>query len=228
MNTASGIILAGGQSRRMGRDKAWSEFQGRALIEHVMASLEQVCAEIIVVANNQTPYRKLAARVVSDILPDHGSLGGIYSGLHAAQFDHAIVVACDMPFLNPLLLRHMLTLADEYEVVVPSAVNEWQPVHRPKYAGSGAGRGGPDAGSKLPTAKDSNLHPLHAVYAKQCLQPIETHLRAGDLRIISFYPEVRVRVLSQIELEQLDPKHLSLFNANTPEQLALAETIAQE
>ncbi len=219
MDSASGIILAGGQSRRMGRDKAWIELQGRPLIEHVLARLEQVCAEIIVVANDQAPYAQLAARVVGDILPGHGSLGGIYSGLHAAQFERAIVVACDMPFLTPALLRHMLTLAEEHDVVVPSAANSWQPV-RPTRDKS------KERSGNLPTAKDSNLHPLHAVYAKPCLGPIEARLRAGDLRIISFYPDVRVRVLTQAELERLDSQHLSLFNANTPDQLALAETWA--
>ncbi len=205
----------------MGRDKAWIEFQGRALIEHVLARLEQVCAEVIIVANDQAPYTKLAARVVSDILPGHGSLGGIYSGLHAAQFECAIVVACDMPFLNPALLRHMLALAEAHDVVVPSAANPWQPARHEREQSKNRSDG-------LPTAKDSNLHPLHAVYAKSCLGPIEARLRAGDLRIISFYPDVRVRVLSQAELERVDPQHRSLFNANTPEQLALAEAWAEK
>ncbi len=213
----------------MGRDKAWVEVHGRALIEHVRARLEQVCAEIIVVANDPAPYQKLTVPIVSDILPGHGSLGGIYSGLHAAQFDRAIVVACDMPFLNPALLGHMIALAGEYDVIVPSAENPWPPARRAPKAAPDTPRGRPDARpAHPPTAKDFNLHPLHAVYTKQCLGPIEARLNAGDLRVISFYPDVRVRVLSQSELERWDPQHLSLFNANTPELLALAETWAKK
>ncbi len=217
MPEQSGIILAGGLSRRMGRDKAWVEFQGRPLIERVIDRLREVCQEIIVVANDQEPYKKLGTRLVSDILPGKGSLGGIFSGLSAAEFDRAVVVACDMPFLNPDLLRFMLTLGHEYDVVVPGIADE---------AKSTPPSGG-EAKSKRPTAKDSGLHPLHAVYSKRCMTPIEARLRAGDLRIISFYPDVRVRVLNEAEIHEYDPAHLSLFNANTPEQLALAETLTR-
>jgi molybdopterin-guanine dinucleotide biosynthesis protein A len=207
---ASGIILAGGESRRMGRDKAWIEFDGKPLIERVADALERLTSELIVVTNNPKPYERLDARLVSDMLPGNGSLGGIYSGLHAARFKYSLVVACDMPFLNPALLKYLLSLAAKYDVVIPSAPDPSKPKKEK---------------STKPTAKDADLHPLHAVYSKKCLTPIESALQNGDRRMISFHPAVRVRIVTQIEIEQFDPNHLSLFNANTPEELARAQTI---
>lgn len=210
---ASGVILAGGASRRMGRDKAWVELGGRALVQRVMDSLSTVCQEIVVVANTQEPYRQFDVQLTQDIIPGKGSLGGIYSGLHLARYDRAIVVACDMPFLNPALLGYMLTLADEYDVVIPSARDESKPK---------------EWTTRRLTAKNSDLHPLHAVYSKNCLDPIAARLKTDDLRLIGFYPDVQVRIVSTVEVEQFDPKHLSLFNANTPEQLTLAEKLLAE
>jgi molybdopterin-guanine dinucleotide biosynthesis protein A len=218
MHLASGIILAGGESRRMGRDKAWIPFGGQALIERVIDRVGEVCQEIIVVTNNHLLYAGLGANLVRDSFPGKGSLGGIYSGLSAARCDRGIVVACDMPFLNAELLKYLLTLSDDYDVVIPSAP-DLNKTARSK-------RDDPEPWkTNRPTAKDSDLHPLHAVYSKQCLGPMEARLRADDLRLISFHPDVRVRVVSQPELERFDPEHLSLLNVNTPEELAFAESI---
>ena len=104
----SGIVLAGGASRRMGRDKAFLELDGQSLIEIV---LERVRA---VVTNTPQRYAHLAARLVGDIHPGIGDLGGIHSGLTAATHDHALIVGCDMPFLNPPLLEYLVSLAPPY------------------------------------------------------------------------------------------------------------------
>ncbi len=191
----------------MGRDKAWIEFQSRALIEQVVERLSQVTQEIIIVTNQPEPFKKFDAALVSDAFPGKGSLGGIYSGLRAARFERAVVVACDMPFLNPALLNYLIVLSPEYDVVIPSA-RDW--FEREKKASGRA------------TAKDTNLHPLHAIYSKECLAPIQTRLREGDLRMISFHHDVRVRIVNESEIERFDPQHLSFFNANTPEELARA------
>ncbi len=209
----SGVVLAGGASRRMGRDKAWVELAGRTLIERVCDRLSALCQEIIVVTNTPEPYKKLGVRLTGDVFPGKGSLGGIYSGLRAAQFDQVIAVACDMPFLNVALLRYMLALVEGYDVVVPSAPDPSKPEVK-----KGAN----------PTAKDRDLHPLHAVYARGCLRPMAARLEAGDLRMISFYSDVRVRVVEQAEVDRFDPKHVSLFNVNTKEELVLAERLIAE
>lgn len=211
---ASGVVLAGGASRRMGRDKAWIEFEGRALIERVIAALTPVCQEIVVVANDRAAYEKLGVKLVGDVLPGKGALGGIYSGLSAAQCDYALAVACDLPFLNAALLRYLLRLAPAYDVVIPRV-----PAANPAPRAQGQAAPG-----ELPSAKDANLHPLHAVYSKRCLAPMLARLRADELRLISFHADVHVRVVTETEIARYDPQFLSFLNTNTPEELAFAQT----
>jgi molybdenum cofactor guanylyltransferase len=204
----SGIILAGGASRRMGRDKAWIELGGKALVRRVIDRLRLICEDVLIVAGDLEPFQSLDVRLTGDLFPGNGSLGGIYSGLSAARHSPAIVVGCDMPFLNTRLIGYMLALAEEYDIVIPSALDP----SKPKRI----------VATQL-TAKDAELHPLHAVYSRNCLEPIAARLREGDLRMISFHSDVRVRVVSAAEIERFDPKHISLFNVNSPEQLRLAE-----
>ncbi len=197
----------------MGRDKAWVELEGEPLIGRVIDRLRQACDELIIVANRQEHFEKLDVKLVRDAFPGKGSLGGIYSGLREARFDRVVAVACDMPFLNAELLEHMLALSTEFDAVIPSAPDASKPARW---------------NSGVASAKDADLHPLHAVYTRACLGPIESRIRAGDLRMISFHPDVRLRIVSLEELERFDPRHLSLFNVNTPEQLSLAESLVQE
>ena len=125
----SAIVLAGGQSRRMGRDKALIEFQGRPLIVHVIDTLRELTNEIMVVANRSESHGAWGARIVPDYDPPCGPLGGIAAGLRAAQHDLAIVVACDMPFLNVQLLRYLLDAAADYDAVVPQTGADFEPLH---------------------------------------------------------------------------------------------------
>src|SRR5947209_2608700 len=104
----SGIILAGGASRRMGRDKAWIELDGKPLIVHVMDALLHVCDEILIVTNDFERFKHLPVRLVRDEFANTGSLGGLYSGLYAAGNELTTAVACDMPFLNWQLLEALI------------------------------------------------------------------------------------------------------------------------
>src|SRR5919108_2948434 len=108
MEPTAGIILAGGQSRRMGQDKALMALRGRTLIQRVMDALAPICDELILVTNTPDPYAHLALRMIPDAFPGAGSLGGLYSGLAAMIAEQAIAVACDMPFLNSELLRYLV------------------------------------------------------------------------------------------------------------------------
>jgi molybdopterin-guanine dinucleotide biosynthesis protein A len=123
MNAISGIVLAGGKSRRMGTDKAFLEVGGIPTVQRVLNALESLSDDLIIVTNDPERYEGLPGRLVSDVYPGKGALGGIYSGLLAARHDYTIVVACDMPFLNPRLLRYLVSLAAGYDVVVPDSGN---------------------------------------------------------------------------------------------------------
>jgi molybdopterin-guanine dinucleotide biosynthesis protein A len=127
--TVSAIIQAGGQSRRMGRDKALIDYQGRPIIAHVIETLRALADDIIVVSNRLDLYSSFGARVVADYDPPCGPLGGIAVGLQAAQYPLVVVVACDMPFLNVKLLRWMIDLARGYDAVVPQTGAEFEPLH---------------------------------------------------------------------------------------------------
>src|SRR5712692_8592008 len=117
----SGIVLAGGQSRRMGRDKAFIDFEGAPIVRHVLDRIKKLCAEVIIVTNNADAYTQFGTRIVGDVYAGKGSLGGIFSGLQSAREEYALAVACDMPFLNEGLLRYMISLAPKFDVVIPRA-----------------------------------------------------------------------------------------------------------
>ena len=127
--TVSAIVLAGGQSRRMGRDKALIDFQGRPIIAHVLDTLGAVAEDIVVVSNRSDLYSSFGARLVPDYDPPCGPLGGIAAGLQAVQHPLAVVVACDMPFLNVTLLHWLIDLAEGFDAVVPQTGDEFEPLH---------------------------------------------------------------------------------------------------
>ena len=129
LEAVSAVILAGGQSRRMGRDKALIEFRGRPILAHVIDTLRLLSDDIAVVSNRSDLYSPFGARIVPDYDPPCGPLGGIAAGLQAAQQELAVVVACDMPFLNVALLRWLIGLADGYDAVVPQTGAEFEPLH---------------------------------------------------------------------------------------------------
>src|SRR5512139_2669651 len=125
----SAVVLAGGQSRRMGRDKALIDYQGRPIVAHVIDTLRALSDDIVVVANRSDLYGPFGARVVPDYEPPCGPLGGIAAGLQAVQHPLAVVVACDMPFLSVPLLRWLIDLAAGYDAVVPQTGADFEPLH---------------------------------------------------------------------------------------------------
>ena len=190
----TGIILAGGGSSRLRRDKASEAVNGRPLLQWVADRLEQAAAEIVVVraAGQRLPSieTRKPLKTAEDILPGRGPLAGIHSGLQSASQDLAIAVGCDMPLLCVPLLRRLCELAEGYDVVMPT--REGQP------------------------------QPLHAVYRRSCVEAIESELRAGRLKVISFLGAVRVRYVGDDEWARYDGEGLSFFNVNREEDLQRA------
>jgi molybdopterin-guanine dinucleotide biosynthesis protein A len=112
-------VLAGGQSRRMGQDKAWLPVGGRPVIERVLERVLPLSDDVTLITNTPDQYRHLGHPMVSDVYPGKGSLGGIYTAIHAARYAHCVVVACDMPFLNADLVRYLVSLRSGFDVVIP-------------------------------------------------------------------------------------------------------------
>ena len=192
--------MAGGQSRRLGRNKAVQPFEWQPLMLRVAGRLSTLCDELVVVLADASKAGEMpipaGARVAQDEYPNKGSLGGIYTGLHHAANPWAIVVACDMPFLNTGLLAHLLSLREGSDAVVP--VVEGRP------------------------------EPTHAVYGKACLPAIRGRIERDSLKIAGFFEDVRVAYLPEQEVRRFDPELLSFFNVNNQEDLDRALGLAKE
>jgi molybdenum cofactor guanylyltransferase len=199
----SGIVVAGGRSRRLGADKRrlqlWGD-DGPTLLEHTVALVSQLCDDVIVVLNDPESWPDLSARLTGDLYPDGGPLGGIYSGLVLAGHAHALVVAADMPLLRPDLLRWMTEQPRDYDVLVPRLA-----------AGRARNRFG--------------VETLHAIYGRACLEPIARQLDAGNPQVIGFFADVRVRIIDPDEIARFDPDGDSFRNINTPEDVALVRRL---
>lgn len=128
--TVTGVIQAGGQSTRMGGEpKALMELGGCRIIERVVRALEPVVDDLLVVTNTPELYAFLGLSMVGDVYPDHGSLGGIYSGLKAASGEAAFTVACDMPFLRPEMAKLVIERVADADVVIPRVGGQLETMH---------------------------------------------------------------------------------------------------
>jgi len=125
----TGVILAGGKSRRMGRPKLFIDVGGIPMFERVYRVCDALFTEIIIVANDSEPFRRYDASVLPDIVPGKGPLGAIYTGLAHASQDHCFCVAADMPFLNMRLISHMIERRVEGDVIIPKTPDGHHPLH---------------------------------------------------------------------------------------------------
>jgi molybdenum cofactor guanylyltransferase len=202
-STLSALILAGGRSRRMGKNKVWLPFEGRPLIEHVALLIAPLASELIISTDATEPFSELARRLPlpMKMALDHfrgaGPLAGLHAGLAVAENDLVLLVAADMPFINLHLIQHFIQLAEGFDATVPLV-----PVA--------------NAASPLP-------EPLHALYRQSCLSAIEARLNAHQRRLVSFFPDVRTRYVTPAEIAAIDPDFLSFTNLNTPEEWTAAQ-----
>jgi molybdopterin-guanine dinucleotide biosynthesis protein A len=192
-------ILAGGKSHRMGQDKSMLPFQGEAFIRRVLNRLAGLAAEDIIIAPRTLENLSIGIRVAQDLLPGRGPLGGLYTALSVASNQAVAVVACDMPFVNAGLLAHQL------DILLTENLDVVVP------------------------SSEKGLEPLHAIYRQNtCLPAVREAIIAGEQRLISWFPKVKVRILTQHEIKPFDPRGLMFLNINTPDELAQAEKLATQ
>jgi molybdopterin-guanine dinucleotide biosynthesis protein A len=125
----SGLVLAGGASRRMGTDKAQIVLGGESLVRRVVRTLAQVCTDVLVASGDGQRLDHLGLPQVADAVPDSGPLGGIAAGLEAARHDLVAVVAVDMPAASPAVLRLLAGLWQGEAAVGPVVQDRWEPLH---------------------------------------------------------------------------------------------------
>ena len=123
------VILVGGKSCRMGTNKAFLELKGKTFIELQIELLREMFDEISISANTPSEYEYLNLPIFKDIYPGKGPLGGIYTSLINSSSLHTFMLACDMPFVGPELIKHLKDLTKEYDVVIPKSENGLEPLH---------------------------------------------------------------------------------------------------
>jgi len=125
----TGVILAGGKNSRIGTNKAFLVVNGTRIIDRTVGIFKDIFAEVIIVTNEPLAYLDQNVTIVTDILPDKGALGGLYTGLFFASHNRAFVCACDMPFIDKKFIEYMMSQAGSYDVVSPDAGDGWQAMH---------------------------------------------------------------------------------------------------
>ena len=125
----TGIILAGGKSLRYGRNKALVEVDGTRLIERVISVMQSLFEDLIIITNTPREYDYLQLPMHQDVIKGLGPLGGIYTGLETISSESGFFVACDMPFLQNDLIRHMVEIKGDFDAVVPKVDWKIEPLH---------------------------------------------------------------------------------------------------
>lgn len=192
-------IQAGGQSKRMGSDKALLPFINQTLIEYVIERVRPIADELLITSNNLEAYISFGVPIYQDILPERGALGGLFTALSVAAHPYVGVIACDMPFVCPdlLLAEYNLLVDQQFDAVIPKT--------------------------------QQGTEPFHAVYRSNiCLPAIREAIKAGELRMDAWFSKVHVRYLSSVEIETYDPSKLAFWNINTPEDLVKAQDLIKQ
>lgn len=129
MREVSCAVLAGGASSRFGRDKALLQVGNQTLIQRVVDRLRGISDDVMIVGNNLGRFDDTDARLVEDLVKGAGALGGVYTAVEACRYPRVFCAACDMPFLDLNLIRYMVLLSPDYDVVMPYVRGEPEPLH---------------------------------------------------------------------------------------------------
>jgi molybdopterin-guanine dinucleotide biosynthesis protein A len=187
----TGLILAGGKSKRMGQEKALLPLGNKTLIERVADALGCVCDPVIIVTNTPSNYSFLGLEMVADLIVGRGALSGIHAGLFFSPTPRAFVIGCDMPLVNPTLVRLLVEQKAKWDVVVPRVGEFLEPLHA--------------VYSKrcLPTMEQfllSGGRRILDLYPKlKVLEVSEAELRKVDPELLSFFNVNTPEDLSEVE-----------------------------
>jgi molybdopterin-guanine dinucleotide biosynthesis protein A len=195
-----GVLLAGGANRRYGSHKALATIDGTTILDRGLGTLDDVCLEVVIIANEPEPYAASGREIRSDTRPGTGVLGGILTAIEWAAelgLDGALVLACDMPFVPSRLLAELVRRAGRDGVSI---------------ADSGGPRG---------------FEPLCAVYGVECVTSIRRVLDEGERAVVSFFPLVPVNRLSRADVARFGAEEEMFFNVNRPGERVLAEEVAR-
>ncbi|MGC8490174.1 MAG: molybdenum cofactor guanylyltransferase [Syntrophobacteraceae bacterium] len=187
----AGAVLAGGQSLRFGKNKAFQKLRDKRFIDLAIESLRPFCDPVMIVANEIEPYLDTGAMLVRDIIPHLGPLGGIYTALLFSPCEWVFVKATDMPFLVPPMASLVLEARRaDIDAVVPKVGEFFDP---------------------LLALYNRRCLP---VIARQL------QAAPPKLQVVAFYRKIRLRTISEAEWRKADPEAHSFTNVNTLSDLA--------
>ena len=191
----TGILLAGGKSRRMGEDKRYLVVGEETLLERGLDVLRSVFQEVLVVIAQDSPSLGVEVKVVRDLVPECGSLGGLYTGLMQAATPWIFVVACDMPFLNQAVIAQFTSRRASADIVMAKIAARLHPMHA--------------------------LYGKHCLpVLEQMIQARQLKIQ----ELIS-HASLRVEYVTEVDLFTIDPSGRSFQNVNTPEDLEAARSL---
>ena len=194
LENSQAIILAGGYSSRIGKDKGQLRLKGKQVSQIVVDLVKSIFPKLIYVTNTPelAPNNK-GLLIIRDEIPHQGPLGGVLTGLKASNSKYNFVVGYDMPFLNKSLITYMLRKRKQAEAIIPKTKR--------------------------------GLEPLHAIYQRSCIKPMEQEMRIGNFRVVSFLPYIKKLYIEEEEIRQFDPEMRSFFSINTWDDYEKAKEI---
>ena len=196
ISDVTGILLAGGKSRRMGQDKKVLSVGEGTLLDRSLDTLRSLFDQVEIVIAQDSPLLDAPVIISRDLLPGCGSLGGIFTGIKNAKTSHVFVAACDMPFLNPAVIQYLVRQKEEADIVVVRT----------------------ELGLQM-------THALYGKRCIPVIEEMIQGARLRIQELVSSR-EVRVRVIERKEIEEFDPLALSFTNVNTPQELEMARRLS--
>lgn len=199
-NKYSAVILAGGKSSRMGSPKSDLKFAGGSMLDYIISEMTRVFSELVVAVSEERfyPWEGYGVRSIADRARYRGPVAALEQALREIEFDRAFVCSCDVPFVSGDLARKLCDLLDEYDVVIPQV--------------------------------EGKLQPLHAVYRKSCSKTLGAMREQKQNRLHDIVNFAKVRIVPEEDIRALDPdpRLLSFFNVNTPEDYQRAIKLLDE
>lgn len=192
----TGIILAGGESTRMGQDKASIEMGGVSLVKKNVDLFRRLFGDVIVISKKTGRFGELGCREVRDSFPQQGAMIGLLTGLRESGTEYIFVTACDMPFLKEKVIELIIKKGEGFDVSLP-----------------------------VISGKQNPLHAIYSKRCyRKVLAFMEKEGKSLN-RFINELPQDKVRIVTEKEIREIDPDALSLFNMNTPEEYEKAKEI---
>ncbi len=199
IKNCTGVILAGGENKRMPMLKAFIKINGEKIIERNLKIMGQLFKEVFIVTNQPELYLYLKTPLLGDVYDIRSPMTGIFTSLLNSLNNWVFISACDMPFINGELIKYMASKRDNYDAVVPK-YNENNPPQSPFSKGG---------------LRGDYTEPLFAFYSKQLMPSMEKAIFSNKTGIKDFLMDKRVKYIFNREIKGIDAKAMSFINLNT-------------